>query len=61
MGPGRMTLKEFAAFFQDHFTDQYMVIYTYMCRYSLFNFHSNCCMLHVFKCVFPLCCVCACV
>ena len=29
MGPGRLTLKEFAAFFKDHFADQYMVIYTY--------------------------------
>ena len=28
MGPGRMTLKEFVAFFQDHFADQYMVLYT---------------------------------
>ena len=26
MGPGRMTLKEFVAFFQDHFADQYMVL-----------------------------------
>ena len=43
MGPGRLTLKEFAAFFKDHFADQYMVIYACKCNNLFINAHSNCC------------------